>query len=507
MSALYRKYRPQTFADVVGQEHVKKILSQEIKRGEIAHAFLFMGPRGVGKTTLARILAKSLNCLNRKKGEYEPCNKCANCAAINKGSDFDIIEIDAASHTGVDNVRENIISVSKIASAPNKNKVFIIDEVHMLSTSAFNALLKTLEEPPKNVYFILATTEIHKVPQTIISRCQRFDFKKISFNGMVGRLKKIVDEEKVKIDEKILQNITYNSDGCLRDAESLLAQVLSLDEKEITLEQAEIVLPVSDMNLIFSLVEMLVKKDAKGAITLVNESVTGGTDIIKMTQGIIELMRKIIFVKINPELNEFTKEFDDTMIKKVSEIAEMIDEGRIFNIIDILNKRLLEIKSSKIIQLPLEMAIIEICLLDNGGFRAGIDASKENVQNMQSEASTIKKEAVSGAFRLQDIQFIWSRVVQGAKKYNNSLSSILQSAVLKELSGSKLTAALKYEFHQKKLNEVKNKHIVQEIIKENTGQTVEFNPVFDSSIKINAEPERNGEILEDLNEVFGDDLK
>ncbi|MCK4745029.1 DNA polymerase III subunit gamma/tau, partial [Candidatus Parcubacteria bacterium] len=225
MQVLYRKYRPMNFAEVVGQEHIKQIITNEIKMGKVAHSFLFFGPRGVGKTTLARIISKSLNCEKRKDSEFEPCNKCGSCKSINAGSDLNIIEIDAASHTGVDNVRENIISVSKVAVNPNKHKVFIIDEVHMLSTSAFNALLKTLEEPPKNVVFILATTEIHKVPQTIISRCQRFDFQKIALEKIVKCLAEISKKEGVKIKEEILKNIAYNSEGCLRDAESMLGQI------------------------------------------------------------------------------------------------------------------------------------------------------------------------------------------------------------------------------------------------------------------------------------------
>ncbi|MFA4943060.1 MAG: DNA polymerase III subunit gamma/tau, partial [Patescibacteria group bacterium] len=185
MATLYRQYRPQNFTEILGQNYIKTILQNEILSNKIAQAYLFCGPRAVGKTTMARVLAKAVNCSNLKEGEYEPCNECPSCVNINTGRNLDIIEIDAASNTGVDNVRDNIISSSRVGSNNSHYKVFIIDEVHMLSISAFNALLKVLEEPPQHVIFILCTTEIHKVPNTIISRCQRFDFKRISVADMV----------------------------------------------------------------------------------------------------------------------------------------------------------------------------------------------------------------------------------------------------------------------------------------------------------------------------------
>ena len=202
--ALYRKYRPQIFAELVGQNHIKTTLQNELATGKVAHAYLFSGPRGLGKTTVARLLAKAVNCLKRQAGESEPCNQCDACKEIVDNRSLDVIEIDAASNTGVDNVRENIIGNSRFTPTSRKYKVFIIDEVHMLSLSAFNALLKTLEEPPPYAIFILATTEIHRVPPTIISRCQRFDFRKVGLADVVERLNKIVNAEKRKVDQEDL---------------------------------------------------------------------------------------------------------------------------------------------------------------------------------------------------------------------------------------------------------------------------------------------------------------
>jgi len=234
---LYRKYRPQKFSEFVGQEHIVKTLTNAISSGLISHAYLFYGPRGSGKTTIARLFAKAVNCQNRKGGDFEPCNQCFSCKEISEGRAVDLIEIDAASHRGIDEIRDLREGI-KFAPTRLKYKVFIIDEAHQLTKEAANALLKTLEEPPSHAIFILATTEIHKMIPTIISRCQRFDFRKLTVPEILKKLEIICQKEKIKIEKVALELIAQNAQGSMRDAESLLDQVsTSFDKKEIKLEE------------------------------------------------------------------------------------------------------------------------------------------------------------------------------------------------------------------------------------------------------------------------------
>ena len=296
MAVLYQKYRPQTFSEIFGQNNIKTTLQNEILNNKVSHAYLFCGPRAVGKTTLARVLAKAVNCQNRKEDEYEPCNQCYNCQSIIGSSNFDVIEIDAASNTGVDNVRENIISLSRVNNSNNSYKVFIIDEVHMLSLSAFNALLKTLEEPPANVIFILCTTEVYKVPLTIISRCERFDFKRIALGDMVAKLEVIVRNEKIKVDQDVLELIALKADGHLRDAESLLSQIIAVSGEKIDLSTANLVIPYNDLDESLRLLEYLSEKKSADAIKTINDLIDNGIDLKIFSQNFI-LIERVFLLK------------------------------------------------------------------------------------------------------------------------------------------------------------------------------------------------------------------
>ncbi|MDD4995858.1 MAG: DNA polymerase III subunit gamma/tau [Patescibacteria group bacterium] len=357
---IYRKYRPKTFKEVIGQENIVQILENEIKSDKVAHAYLFTGPRGLGKTTLSRLMAKAVNCLNRKNGESEPCNKCDHCQSINNNRFIDLIELDAASQTGVDNVRENIIAYSRIPPAQGKYKVFVIDECHMLSLSAFNALLKILEEPPKYVIFILATTEIHKLPETIISRCQRFDFNKVSMEKIVQRMETIMKQEKIKVDKKVLQNIASRSEGCVRDAESLLGQLMFLNDKNITEKEASLILPLAQTDAIVKFLQFIFKKDKTEAVKLINELLEQGINLDQFVVDLIEFLRKIMLIKIKAVNKDYWLQ-DENFQKKADEMAGKTELKTLISALDVFIKTKIQLGYSEIPQLPLELAVLKIC--------------------------------------------------------------------------------------------------------------------------------------------------
>ena len=298
---LYRKYRPQKFGEVVGQEHVVTTLTNSIKGNNISHAYLFSGPRGSGKTTIARLFAKAINCEKPNDG-FEPCNKCSSCLEIMAGNSMDFVEIDAASHTGVDDIRQLIDGV-KFAPVKSKYKIFIIDECHQLSKSAANALLKTLEEPPTHAIFLLATTEAHKMIPTILSRCQKFDFKRLQISEILQKLESISKKEGVKFDDSALSLIALNSRGSFRDAESLLDQCMSFAGEGGVIKTKDIkdLLGIVEVGQIAQFLDFLVAKDAKGTIMFLNSLSENGVDLQEFTKTLVFYLRQALLLKIDPE--------------------------------------------------------------------------------------------------------------------------------------------------------------------------------------------------------------
>lgn len=358
---LYRKYRPQKFAEVIGQEHIKKTLENEIKGGRISHAYLFYGPRGTGKTTMGRIFAKAINCQNRKENQFEPCGECSSCQEIKENRNLDLIEIDAASNRGINEIRELRENV-RFAPTKSKYKVFIIDECHQITTDAFNALLKTLEEPPSHAVFILVTTEQHKVPNTIISRCQKFSFSKVAVDEILNKLEKIVKAEGVKVDSEALKNIARLSQGYVRDAESLLAQILSLGDKDISLEEASLIIPYQEFEKVSEFVNFLIKKDSQSAIKIINEVVEEGVDLKQFNLNLIEFLRKILLFKIN---NDLPAQAGKTEKKdeKIEILAKEIEIPALIVMIEEFMKIKNYLDNNEIPQLPLELAVVKVCHL------------------------------------------------------------------------------------------------------------------------------------------------
>jgi len=356
---LYRKYRPKTFNEVVGQEHVIQTLTNALKADRVAHAYLFTGTRGTGKTTIARLIAKAVNCQTQE--DFEPCNKCSACNDINQNRCLDLIEIDAASNRGIDEIRELRDGI-KFSPSQLKYKVFIIDEVHMLTREAFNALLKTLEEPPAHAIFVLATTEIHKVPQTIISRCQRFDFRKLSLEKIAGRLAHLAKLEKVAIDKPALKLIALNADGSIRDGESLLGQIMAMEDKNITLEEVQAILGVIDIKAVQDLVGYLSEKQNSQAISHINQIANQGYDLTQFTKSLVSYLRKMMILKTDPNLAdliaaELTKEQIDVIIQQ----GEKFEQADLIKTIHLFVQAENEIKFSNFPQLPLELVTIECC--------------------------------------------------------------------------------------------------------------------------------------------------
>lgn len=357
--ALYRVWRPQQFIDVVGQEHVTTTLQNALLQQKISHAYLFSGPRGTGKTSAAKILAKAVNC--EKAPITEPCNECNSCLGITDGSIPDVIEIDAASNNGVEEIRD---IRDKVKYAPNvvKYKVYIIDEVHMLSIGAFNALLKTLEEPPKHVIFILATTEPHKIPLTIISRCQRFDFKRITAQAIVGRMKQIVEESGVNCDDRALQVIARAAEGGMRDALSLLDQAISFSQDQVTLEDALAVTGTVSQNFLNQLARAIHEKNAAAGLEALEDLLLQGKDPVRFIEDQIYFYRDMLLYKAAPTLEESLERvmLDDDFL----ELANQIQPGQIYELIEVLNKAQQEMRWTNHPRIFLEVAVVKLCQLE-----------------------------------------------------------------------------------------------------------------------------------------------
>ena len=357
--ALYRKFRPSSFAEVKGQDHIVKALKNQIESDRVGHAYLFSGTRGTGKTSIAKIFAKTVNCESPVDGQ--PCNKCRSCQAINEQNSMNVIEIDAASNNGVENIRQIIEEVAYSPTA-GRYKVYIIDEVHMLSAGAFNALLKTLEEPPSYVIFILATTEAHKIPVTILSRCQRYDFKRLTVESIVERIKELIEVENIKAEEKALNYIARCADGAMRDALSLLDQCIAFYlGEELTYDRVLEVLGAVDTDIYIQMLSHIINGEISPAVRMIDDVIVQGRDLSQFVVNFTWFLRNAMIIKSSVQRDELV----DMPKDKISAISDMIvpvDIDSIFRYIRVMSELINQLRYSTSKRTLVEMTIIKLCV-------------------------------------------------------------------------------------------------------------------------------------------------
>jgi DNA polymerase-3 subunit gamma/tau len=490
--AIYRKWRPQKFDQVVGQEHVTQTLRNALASGRVSHAYLFAGLRGTGKTTMARLVAKAVNCLADGPAN-RPCNECVNCQAVNEGRFLDLIEIDAASHTSVDDVRE---LRDKVAFRPNEGryKVYIIDEVHRFSASAFDALLKTIEEPPEHAIFILATTEIHKVPATILSRCQRFDFRRIPVQQITQRLQELAEVEGISAEPGALSLIARAATGSLRDAESLLDQLASANPDGITLEQVQATLGTIDTELVANLIDSVVSRDVARGLALIDQGLDQGADLRQFARQIVQYLRGMLLIQLEgTDLIDVGKESLELMAAQSGQIHIQA----LVQAIKRFSQAEADLRGGWQPQLPLELALVEVIVgpADETGespesesqpadvpeTAAGHRANPERLSQGVEPESRISRSETSepiaheqgvpyGELTLAIVQQNWPQVLDNARARDKSVQALLNSAHPGDVQNGVVMLHVAHEFARSKLSQGKAKRLVEELLSQVMGQ-------------------------------------
>ncbi|MBU2595680.1 DNA polymerase III subunit gamma/tau [Patescibacteria group bacterium] len=433
--SLYRKYRPQRFKDLVNQEHIKTTLLNSLKRNHLSQAYLFAGPRGTGKTTTARILAKAFNCSKRNP---EPCNHCLSCQEHTKLKSLDLIEIDAASNRGIDEIRE-LRERIKLAPSSSPYKIFIIDEVHMLTPEAFNALLKTLEEPPSHAIFILATTEPHKIPATVLSRCQRFDFLPLTILEMVIRLKKIAKAERIRFDEDGLRMIAAAASGGMRDAISILDQ-LSSSGKKISINLIQETLGVVPERATLKIFEALVKKDLNSGFMALSKIKKKGYNLIHFRRTLLDFLAVVLVYKMSGEEKELKDNLSYEICQKVISLSADVEIKELIKIIKTLARDSL-IEKDALPSLGLEIALVELAQVECH--------------------SVLDTESIN---KIGDFEALWHGFLKEIKPYNHSLAGIMRSARVLGKKDDQIMIEVDYDFHRQKIEDKINLQKIEEMI-------------------------------------------
>ncbi len=551
---LYRKYRPQTFESIHGQEGITTTLTNQIKLGRIAHAYIFAGTRGTGKTTTARVFAKAINCRNRAADSAEPCGVCSSCADITSGRSVDVIELDAATHTGVDIVREQIIENARMLPTRDPYKIFIIDEVHMLSTSSFNALLKSLEEPPAHVVYILATTELHKIPTTVASRCQRFIFHPLSLDVMEKKLTDIALKESVEVDASVIRRVLSVSGGAMRDAESLLGQLLSLGGAHITDTDADLLLPPTLLQESLSFIETLVQGSAEKAFAHIEQLFESGVDLPSLHDALTRHAHELLVVRATKDLPIFLGIFSDADSALIKKYAETTTSAWLGNFIDqLLAKKLLyKTVSSPFIPLHLVVtaltspytekprapvssqtpiarapAIIvppvasalpptpqnthfitsitdEARAEDSGAAAARVPQQSQTVPGSEINATEIvvtPSEPVQPrvTLTLDDVRGHWVQTTQHITSEMPSLGIILSSTQLCDIQAGVLQLGVQFPMYREKLLDLKVKNKIENVLERFSGSPLRYTIVdWETAAAAPQEPE-----VTDILEAFG----
>ena len=482
-----RKYRPQAFDEVIGQSHITTTLENAIAQNRVAHAYIFAGPRGVGKTTTARIFAKALNC--EKGPTADPCNKCPSCLEITQGSSLDILEIDGASNRGIDeirNLRENI----KFSPSKGRFKIYIIDEVHMLTLDAFNALLKTLEEPPAHVKFIFATTQAHKVPPTILSRCQRFDFRRISIKNIVDSLKVIAKKENLKVDDDVLILMAKHSDGSMRDAQVVLDQISSFADGRISLEDASKILGAVSDDILFSLADSIKSKDALKALKTIDNLVNEGKDVAQIVLYLIEHFRDLSVAKINRDPQALI-DASAEKIKRYEEQAGKFTTEEMLYVIYTHSNTIDFVRKSNMARVPFEVAMIKLTRMGSvvspddlmkrlekieNGLKLKPDVgpgdirreSREFTQESRKETKPDKKAHHND---LDEMIGNWNAITERVKERKISVALYLKEGYPERLESGTLSISFprSSQFHKDTLEAPECKSIILKAIKDVTG--------------------------------------